>query len=265
LTGNAAARAAHTRAATDTAAGSASQRLRAKIALVVAPYAEACRALFEHPRIAELWPEYLSVQHQIIRGTVPLTEATLEHARQLPTSDPIGPPFVEYLKEHVDEERGHDDGLLDDLEALGRDRRAILAQVPSPTVASLVGCQYYWIFHHHPIAFLGYVAVMEGYPPQPELIETLIAETGHPREGFRTYAEHGQLDPGHRDHLDETLDSLPLAPEHEAIMGVSALATTMLAARAVEEVLGAGGALTSSPMETLTEGRWGHFPPSRRL
>jgi hypothetical protein len=65
----------------------------------------------------------------------------------------------------------------------------------------------------------------------------LIAKTGHPREGFRTYAEHGQLDPGHRDHLDTTLDSLPLTQADEAVMGVSALATTMLAAQAVEEVL----------------------------
>ena len=193
--------------------------------------------MFLHPRIAELWPEYLVVQHQIIRATVPLTEAALEQARRLPTSDPIGPPLVEYLEEHVDEERGHDDDLLDDLEALGCDRRAVLAQIPSPTVASLVGCQYYWIFHQHPIAFLGYVALMEGYPPQPKLIEMLVATTGHPREGFRTYAEHGELDPGHRDHLDTTLDSLPLTREHEAIMGVSALATTLLAAQAVDEVL----------------------------
>jgi hypothetical protein len=237
LTGIGTARAKGTRAETETNAGSASRRLRAKIALAVPPYAEACRALYEDPRIADLWPEYLGLQHQIIRATVPLTEAALEQGRRLSTGDPIGPPLVEYLEEHVDEERGHDDDLLDDLEALGRDRRAVLAQMPSPTVASLVGCQYYWIFHHHPIAFLGYVGLMEGYPPQPDVIEALIAKTGHPREGFRTYAEHGELDPGHRDHLDETLDSLPLTPEHEAVIGVSALATTMLAARAVEELL----------------------------
>lgn len=247
MTGIAPGRAARNGTETDTPAGSASRRLRAKIALAVAPYAEACRALFEHPRIAELWPEYLTVQHQIIRATVPLTEAALEQARQLPTSDPVGPPLVEYFEEHVDEERGHDDGLLDDLEALGRDRRTVLAQVPRPAVATLVGCQYYWIFHHHPIAFLGYVALMEGYPPQPELIETLIAKTRHPREGFRTFAEHGQLDPGHRDHLNETLDLLPLTPAHEAIVGVSALTTTMLAARAAEEILSARGTLAHSP------------------
>ena len=219
-------------------ASSPSVRLRRKIALAAPPYAEACRSLFEHPRITELWPEYLVVQHQIIRATVPLTEVALEQARALAADDPVAPPLAEYLEEHVDEERGHDDDLLDDLEALGIERGSALARIPSPTVASLVGCQYYWIRHHHPIAFLGFVALMEGYPPQPALIETLRARTGHPPAAFRTFAEHGDLDPGHRDHLDETLDSLPLTAAHEAVMGVSALATTALAARAVAEIAG---------------------------
>ena len=51
------------------------------------------------------------------------------------------------------------------------------------------------------------------------------------------HAEHGDLDPGHRDHLDETLDSLPLTREHEAVMAISATATAAFVARAVEEVL----------------------------
>jgi hypothetical protein len=109
--------------------------------------------------------------------------------------------------------------------------------MPTPAVAALVGSQYYWILHYHPISFLGYVALMEGYPPTPELIETLIEKTGYPREAFRTYIEHAELDPGHRDHLDRTVDSLPLTAGHEAALGVSAISTAGLAARALEELL----------------------------
>ena len=109
--------------------------------------------------------------------------------------------------------------------------------MPSPTVAALVGSQYYWIFHYHPVAFLGFVALMEGHPPAPELIEVLIERTGFPPEAFRTYIEHGDLDPGHRDHLDRTVDSLPLTAEHESALGVSAIASAGLAARALEELL----------------------------
>jgi len=199
------------------------------------PFARAYSALVEHPRLAELWPEYLVLQHQIIRATVPLTEAALARAREL--DDPLAEPLAHYLEEHVDEELGHDETLLGDLELLGIDRTTVLGRMPPPTVAGLVGSQYYWIHHYHPVAFLGYVALMEGYPPTPELIDELVERSGHPRAAFRTYVEHAELDPGHRDHLDRTIDSLPLDASHEVALGISAIATAALAAKSLEEIL----------------------------
>lgn len=163
---------------------------------------------------------------------MPLTEAALEQAQALPGEDAL----AQYLTEHVEEELGHDETLLGDLEVLGFDRTSVLERIPPPDVAALVGQQYYWILHFHPIAFLGYVAVMEGFPPTPELIETLIERTGFPRKAFTTFAEHAELDPGHRDHLDRTLDALPLEPWHEAALGVSAIATVAMAARSLEGI-----------------------------
>jgi hypothetical protein len=199
------------------------------------PFARAYSALVEHPRLAELWPEYLILQHQIIRATVPLTEAALARAREL--DDPLAEPLAHYLEEHVDEELGHDETLLGDLELLGIDSTIVLARMPPPLVAGLVGSQYYWIHHYHPVSFLGYVALMEGYPPTPELIDELVQRSGHPRAAFRTYVEHAELDPGHRDHLDRTIDSLPLDASHEIALGISAIATAALAASSLEELL----------------------------
>lgn len=219
------------------AAVTPSARMRRKIELVIGPFSDACTRLVLHPRVAELWPEYLVVQHQTIRATVPLTRVTLEQARALGDADPVAPGLAGYLTLHVDEELGHDDSLLDDLELLGVTRASVLERMPSPAVASLVGAQYYWVLHHHPVAFLGYVGVMEGYPPTDELIGTLIERTGFPREAFQTFAEHGELDPGHRDHLDRTLDALPLTAQHEQVIGAVALATVVLATRTIEEIL----------------------------
>jgi pyrroloquinoline quinone (PQQ) biosynthesis protein C len=174
-------------------------------------------------------------QHAIIRATVPLTRAA--RARAPEAKDPVANGLVEYLDEHVAEEEGHDVTLLQDLEALGLPRDAVLQPMPSPTVAQLVGAQYYWIEHHHPIAFLGFVAVMEGFPPTPTLLETLRTRTGFPEAAFRTYEEHAELDPGHRDHLDETLDALPLSVQHEEIIGLSALSTAALLPRTIDEIL----------------------------
>jgi pyrroloquinoline quinone (PQQ) biosynthesis protein C len=179
----------------------------------------------------------LITQHAIIRATVPLTEVAAERALAMNDADPVATGLATYLTEHVEEERDHDDSLLADLEVLGIDRARVLAEMPSPTVASLVGCHYYWTLHHHPVTVLGYIAVMEGYPPSPELIDELIERTGHPREAFSTLSEHAELDPGHRDRLDQTIDVLPLTAGHEIAVGVSAIATAGLAARAIEELL----------------------------
>jgi len=213
----------------------ASTRIRRELSGAVGPLTAACTALVEHPRLRELWPEYLVLQHQIIRATVPLTEAALTHARTL--SDRLGQPLAAYLEEHVGEELRHDEGLLDDLESLGSARADVVGRMPSPTVAALAGAQYYWIHHHHPVAFLGYIALMEGYPPTPELLETLAERTGYPREAFRTFEQHAELDPGHKDHLDRTLDGLPLDAEHEAMIVTSASTTAVLAAQAVRQIL----------------------------
>jgi hypothetical protein len=215
----------------------ASARIRSELAATVGPLTAACTALVEHRRLRELWPEYLVLQHQIIRATVPLTRVSLETTRAVPQADRLREPLAEYLEEHVDEELGHDDGLLDDLESLGLARAEVLARMPSAEVAELVGAQYYWIHHHHPAAFLGYVALMEGYPPTPELIETLAARTGYPPEAFRTFDQHAELDPGHKDHLDRTLDALPLTEADEEAIVTSATTTAVLAARAISEIL----------------------------
>lgn len=166
---------------------------------------------------------------------MPLTEAALARSREL--DDPLAAPLARYLEEHVDEELGHDETLLGDLELLGLDRAAVLERMPSPSVAALVGAQYYWIHHYHPVAFLGYVALMEGYPPTPELIDELVERSGHPRAAFTTYLEHAELDPGHRDRLDATIDALPLDETHEQALGISAIATAALAARSLEDLL----------------------------
>ncbi len=105
--------------------------MRPKIELAVGPFAAAFTALVDHPRIAELWPAYLIMQHAIIRATVPLTEAAMERALALRNDDPLAIGLADYLQTHIDEERDHDAGLLDDLEVLGVDRAAVLDQMPS--------------------------------------------------------------------------------------------------------------------------------------
>lgn len=205
--------------------------------LAEGPFAHACRRLFHSPRVAELFPEYLIRTHCIIRATVPLMEAAVREAGRRAHDDPVAAGVSSYLARHAREEEDHDEWLLQDLATLGVSRSDVLARVPSPTVASLVGAQYYWALNYHPVALLGYFAFMEGYPPAPSLIEYLIERTGFPPEAFRTMAEHGELDGNHRDQLDETIDGLPITRDQEVVMGLSVLSGLPLLARTLEEVL----------------------------
>ena len=212
------------------------ERLRGTLGLVLGASVSAGERLMAHPRVRELYPEYLFTSHCIIRASVPIMETALERAHSLASTDPVASALSDYLAKHVDEERDHDEWLLDDLEAIGVDRSAVWARPPSPTVASAVGAQYYWILHYHPVALLGWIGLLEGYPPTPRMIDRLMARTGYGPDAFRTLTLHAELDPGHGDELFAALDRLPLTPEQSTAMGLNAISSVHLLARALDEV-----------------------------
>ncbi|MED3997955.1 iron-containing redox enzyme family protein [Peribacillus frigoritolerans] len=212
-------------------------RLRQKIEVVIQELMFAGGKLQSHPQFADLYPEYLFTMHSMIRASVPLMESAQERAQAMADNDQVAAMVSTYLSKHIKEEMFHDDWLLDDLEVLGVKRDELLSRPPSPTVASLVGSQYYWIQHHHPVALLGYIAILEGYPPETKQLEEMMAKTQYPREAFRTMFKHADLDPHHRDDLNRTLDQLPLLPEHHTILGLSAIHTVDLASQAILEII----------------------------
>lgn len=214
-----------------------SQQLRYKIRLILGELQSAASTLLTHPRIADLYVDYLFALHSMMRASVPLMETAQQHASALADKDPAAAGFASYLSKHIREEMHHDEWLLDDLEVLGIDRKQMLARIPSSTVAEMVGSQYYWIYHYHPLALLGYIAVMEGYPNTLEMIEDIRIKTGFPRDAFRTLIKHAHLDIRHRDDLNEMIDDLPLDATTTSLITVSAIQTVHLAAQALKEVV----------------------------
>jgi hypothetical protein len=196
---------------------------------------EAARRIWLHPNLRELYPEFLFTVHSITRATAPSMHAAAASAKQLMGGDPIAAHLHEYLAEHAVEETGHDLWTLDDLEILGTSRESVLTRVPSPAVAALVGSQYYWIHHFHPVAYIGYIAVLEG-PQRTEFLDTVIERTGLPREAFSTHLIHAKLDIHHVKAFDAFLDHLPLAATHHEILGVNAIATVGLLQAVFEEL-----------------------------
>lgn len=216
-----------------------SARLRAKIEIALPIFHAPTRRLWSSPDLAAYYPEYLVLMHTMIRATVPLMEVAVERARLLADDDPVAAGVAAYLTKHIREEAGHDEWLRQDLAAIGRDPDAPLVVLPRPSTAALVGSQYYWARHYHPVCLLGHIAVLEGYPPDPALADLIVERTGYPRSGLRTLIRHAALDRRHRDELMAVIDELPLTGDHAAAMGVSALHTVRGMAEVFDDLLAA--------------------------
>jgi hypothetical protein len=169
---------------------------------------------------------------------VPLMEAALARARELAPEDRVAPGLADYLEKHIPEEMHSDEpggATLDDLAALGVDDDR-LRKPPRPEIAALIGAQYYWIFHHHPVALLGFLE-LEAFHPHTPTLELLQQRTGLPREGFRQLFIHAKLDVAHARDLHRVIDALPLELEHEQLIGLSALQSIDLLAQALLAVV----------------------------
>lgn len=200
-----------------TARGDAARIL---VNLLSAPLTAATVALIGRPDPAALIISNAVLQHQITRASVPLMEAACREAEKRP-DEPLCRQLLPYLRHHMDEEMHHAEWALEDFESIGIDRSTVLAALPAANVAALVGAQYYWILHHHPVALLGYMIVLESNAPTGELVKDLRLRTGLPASFFRSDHVHATLDPGHQAEMFQLLNELPLKAEHEKLISAS--------------------------------------------
>jgi hypothetical protein len=218
------------------ASQSRSQILTDRMQITCGRLYETLHWLWCHPRLPDLMPPFLILMHQIVRASVPLMNAARRAARTRAAADPVCRQLVGYLTRHIEEERHHDEWILDDLAAAGIRRGDVTADIPSPAVASLVGAQYYWIEHHHPVALLGYVRVLEGNPPSAAHIQRVQAISGLPPTAFRTYRRHAELDPQHGAEINQVLDRLPVSEQQGCLIWISASHTAGALANCLKEL-----------------------------
>ncbi len=129
--------------------------------------------------------------------------------------------------------------MVNDLEALGFSREDVVRRIPEAALVSLIGMQYYWIRHRHPIAFVGYAAIVEGNPTPPDRIDEIEKRLDLPARALRTMRWHAVHDLEHSADLDNALDALPLSEEHKTLMGVNVIYSQALLARSVHELIAA--------------------------
>lgn len=200
-----------------------SHRLRATLCLTRSRLTELIRHIWYHPQLGELYPEFLFAMHGAMQASAPAMRIAADRCGET-ASDALRGPLRDYYLEHAAEEQGHEEWLLADLASLGISRDRVLRRLPYPSVVAMVGSQYYWIRHVHPVAYLGYLAVLE-QPAETEFLREVHRRTGIPLSSMSCHLKHAELDPEHVAEFDAALDNFPLTPEEEELVAVSAITT----------------------------------------
>ena len=214
-----------------------SELLKSKIRLVDPRLQEQLRLFWGHERFTEVFEQHLYRLYHAVHASVPLMQCALEISRQLAPNCPVAAALVPYFSEHIEEEKDPDVWLLQDMEVLGASWDRTAEQIPPTVVATLIGTQYYYINHTHPITMIGYLAVVEGNPPRAEVLDRIVATTTIQREALRSFYRHAEMDIHHSDEVWRLLDDLPLAKWHNTLLGMNAMLVTDQLANMLEDVL----------------------------
>ncbi len=118
---------------------------------------------------------------------------------------------------YVEEENGHEQWILDDIEAAGGDRAAAAAAPPHVETDAMVAYAWDIAMRRNPAGFFGMVYVLEGtsIALALEAASRVQSALALPDRAFSYLRSHGTLDREHVQHLAGILERLD-APEDRA-------------------------------------------------
>jgi pyrroloquinoline quinone (PQQ) biosynthesis protein C len=128
----------------------------------------------------------------------------------------------EELFERIEEEKGHEKWVLEDLAAVGGDLN-VQSSAPSAPVQAMIGFNYYAAEHVHPCSVLGMLYVLEvvasvyGGKVADSIARAIGRETG--AGGFRFLSSHATLDADHMAKLNVLLKTIDDPAAQAAILG----------------------------------------------
>ena len=157
---------------------------------------------------------FLTQAYHHVRHTVPLLMAC---GARLPAR-------LEWLRtaigEYIEEEMGHQEWILDDLEACGADRASIEGAMPSEATELMVAYAYDTIMRGNPVGFFGMVLVLEGTSVAlaTRAAETIERTLGLPRNAFTYLRSHGDLDIEHTGFFERLMNRLDDPGDQAAVV-----------------------------------------------
>jgi hypothetical protein len=144
--------------------------------------------------------KFLMVLYPIVSNFCPLMAIAVGH------SAGKNQKIVNYLYEHIFEEKGHEHVVLSDLQSFEVDTSTIPDMPAIPPVQAMLAFNYYSASNVHPVCVFGMMYVLEimasvyGGKAASSLASSLNRD---PMNGFKFLSSHGDLDEDHVIQLHE--------------------------------------------------------------
>ena len=157
---------------------------------------------------------FLSQAYHHVRHTVPLLMACGSRLS----------PEYEFMKkaitEYIEEEYGHEQWILNDIQNCGFDPEQVKNSIPHLTTDMMVRYAYHQIDRKNPVGFFGMVFVLEGTSTAlaAQAAESLKKSLGLPNKAFSYLLSHGSLDLEHVQFFEELVNQLRNKEDHQSII-----------------------------------------------
>lgn len=162
----------------------------------------------------ELYVGFLTQAYHHVRHTVPLMMAV---GSRLPATHRW---LLDEVAHYVEEEMGHDEWILSDIEHAGGDRHVAMRSLPSPATDAMVGFAYDVAMRRNPVGFFGMVFVLEGTSVALALqaADRIQSSLALPPQAMTYLRSHGELDQEHIHHLAGILNRLETDADRQAVL-----------------------------------------------
>ena len=162
----------------------------------------------------DVYVAFLTQAYHHVRHTVPLLMAV--GARVPEGQDWLRDAILHYLEE----ETGHDEWILNDIERAGGDRAAVAASEPAVATEAMVAYAYDTVMRRNPVGFFGMVHVLEGTSVSLALqaSDRIKSTLALPSSAFTYLRSHGELDKEHINDLAAILERLTDPADRAAVL-----------------------------------------------
>lgn len=160
---------------------------------------------------------YLTEAYHHVSHTVPFL---MTMGSKLPPSKKwMHKAIIEYLEEEV----GHEEWILNDIEVAGGNKEIARNSVPNLETQLLIAYNYDYIKRKNPVGFFGMVFMLESTSTQiaNKGADAVKKKLGLPKKAFSYLYSHGELDISHMKFFEETVNKITDPEDQKAIIEVA--------------------------------------------